>query len=102
VKIDRPSALIAMPVSSVGPKVICSSLPLAKVWRHTWLEPFTVAVKYIARPSGDQPADVHPPSGPISEPVDVPSNGTRRQRPQSPVGPIWTTRIHRLSGEAWP
>ena len=73
---ERPSGSTATPSASTVPDVICSGFASGKRWRHRWLCPSTEAVKYIHDPSGDQPADLHGPFGPI---------GLTSKRPSSEI-----------------
>ena len=51
---DSPSALIAMPSSSVVPEVTCCNGPSGNICRQIWKCPPGLALKYIHLPSGDQ------------------------------------------------
>ena len=62
---------------------------------------FTVATKYIHdEPSGDQPAAVHPPSGPTGLGGEWPSREIRRHIDHHPSPFISTTKAVLRSGEA--
>src|ERR1700739_2274242 len=97
---ERPSGSTAMASSSAGPYVICSGLPLGKRWRQRWLWPATWAAKYIHAPLGDQPADVHAPSGPMFLGAEEPSSEMITQGAQPPFSFICTTSAVLRSGEA--
>src|SRR6476469_4882184 len=96
---ERPSGSTAIPSASTGPDVICSGFPFGNRWRHRWLCPSTDAVKYIHRPSGDQPADRHGPGGPMGAAWKRPSSEISRQGDQPAVSFISTTRADLRSGE---
>src|SRR5580704_2891814 len=98
---ERPSGSTASPSSPAGPKVICSGCPLGKRWRHRWLCPSTHAMKYIHLPSGDQPAEVHAPSGPMDLGWELPSSEMSRHMPHSPCPFISTIKADLRSGEAY-
>src|SRR3954463_16393962 len=88
---EWPSGSTATPSASTGPDVICSGFPSEYRWRHKWLWPSTNAVKYMHEPSGDQPADLHGPSGPMAFASKPPSSEIRRQRVQRPISFISIT-----------
>src|SRR5262249_39317910 len=94
-----PSGSKAIPSSSVGPDVTCSTFPLGNGCRQMWNAPPEFEVRYIHLPSGDQAAFVQTPSsGPIGTPAELPSKGSRRQRFQRlPV--ISTPITHLRSGD---
>src|SRR5579884_2424168 len=100
VMMERPSCSTATPSASAGPDVSCSGLPSGKCCRHKWLCPSTAAVKYIHDPSGDQPADLHGPSGPIGRASKRPTREINRHGVHAPASFISTTRADLRSGEA--
>src|SRR5438270_7028659 len=97
---ERPSCSTATPSASIGPGVISSGSPPAKRWRHKWLCPSTKAVKYIHDPSGDQPADLQGPWGPIGLAPKRPSREISLQGAQPRFSSISTIKADLRSGEA--
>src|SRR5450432_3643426 len=100
VMMERPSGSTATPSASIGPDVIGSGSTCGKRWRHKWLCPSTAAVKYIHEPSGDQPADLHGPWGPMGLASKRPSSEIIRQGLQPEFSSISATNADLRSGEA--
>src|SRR5215831_15347935 len=96
----EPSCSTATPSASIGPDVIGSGFPSGKRCRHKRLVPSAEAVKYICVPSGDQPAELHEPCGPIDFVPERPSREISRHGPQFPFSSISTTNADLRSGEA--